>query len=402
MAQAARCPHCQTTFRVVRDQLLLREGWVRCGHCGEPFNALDHLIEISPPVPQPEPEIAPQVEPELIASPPLPPVAEEVADVAAEPPAQEPDWMDPARRSLHPPSSVADPAFPLPPLPLPTRAPASEGEPEVEPTPHIAESGNETDFTDSRTAPQLVLHEGDARAELSETAESAPHPVADARDGAADAEPLSAFNLSDALNYRFDTEPVEGGTQAAAGTAIAATTAEPEFLRSARRQAAWRSRPVQIALGFASLVLLLTLALQAAWFWRDSLAQTWPATRPWLQQLCNLTTGCQLAAPRNIDALVIDSSSLTPAGQELMLSVLLRNRIDRAVAYPALELTLTDLQGKIDMRKVLEPAQYLAPSQADAAHIAAGLPAGQQIQLRLRLQTPGPAPSGYRLYLFYP
>uniref|UniRef100_UPI002631E335 zinc-ribbon domain-containing protein n=1 Tax=Thiomonas sp. TaxID=2047785 RepID=UPI002631E335 len=46
MAQATRCPHCQTTFKVVRDQLLLREGWVRCGHCGEPFNALDHLVEL--------------------------------------------------------------------------------------------------------------------------------------------------------------------------------------------------------------------------------------------------------------------------------------------------------------------------------------------------------------------
>lgn len=342
MAQAARCPHCQTTFRVVRDQLLLREGWVRCGHCGEPFNALDHLIEISPPARQAEPETAPRVETEPITPPPPPPVAEDVADTVAEPPAQQPDAMDPARGALRPPSTVADPAFPLPP------------------------------------------------------------PVADARDSASDAEPLSAFDLSEALNYRFDTEPVEGDTQAAAATAAAATAAEPEFLRSARRQAAWRSRPVQIALGLASLALLLTLALQAAWFWRDSLAQTWPAARPWLQRLCNLTTGCQLAAPRNIDALVIDSSSLTPAGRELMLSVLLRNRIDRAVAYPALEITLTDLQGKIDMRKVLEPARYLAPSQADAAHIAAGLPAGQQVQLRLRLQTTGPAPSGYRLYLFYP
>ncbi|WP_079418783.1 zinc-ribbon domain-containing protein [Thiomonas intermedia] len=58
MAQATRCPHCQTAFKVVRDQLLLREGWVRCGHCGEAFNALDHLIDLTPPT-QPQPSSEP-------------------------------------------------------------------------------------------------------------------------------------------------------------------------------------------------------------------------------------------------------------------------------------------------------------------------------------------------------
>lgn len=44
----ARCPACQTVFRVQPEQLRAQQGTVRCGHCYQPFNALDHLIEASP------------------------------------------------------------------------------------------------------------------------------------------------------------------------------------------------------------------------------------------------------------------------------------------------------------------------------------------------------------------
>src|ERR1700704_1586459 len=44
MAQATQCPFCQTTFRVVNDQLKLRGGLVRCGHCNEVFDGNAHLL----------------------------------------------------------------------------------------------------------------------------------------------------------------------------------------------------------------------------------------------------------------------------------------------------------------------------------------------------------------------
>lgn len=40
-----RCPACQTVFRVQPEQLRLRDGLVRCGHCYTPFNALEHQID---------------------------------------------------------------------------------------------------------------------------------------------------------------------------------------------------------------------------------------------------------------------------------------------------------------------------------------------------------------------
>ncbi len=44
-----RCPACRTAFRLVADQLRLRQGLVRCGQCDTVFDAREHLIEV--PVP---------------------------------------------------------------------------------------------------------------------------------------------------------------------------------------------------------------------------------------------------------------------------------------------------------------------------------------------------------------
>ena len=46
MALATRCPHCQAVFRVVVDQLKLRGGLVRCGDCGQVFDAIGTLIYV--------------------------------------------------------------------------------------------------------------------------------------------------------------------------------------------------------------------------------------------------------------------------------------------------------------------------------------------------------------------
>lgn len=40
-----RCPSCHTHFRVRAEQLAARGGQVRCGKCGQVFDALEHLIE---------------------------------------------------------------------------------------------------------------------------------------------------------------------------------------------------------------------------------------------------------------------------------------------------------------------------------------------------------------------
>jgi predicted Zn finger-like uncharacterized protein len=54
MSLITRCPACGTMFKVVPDQLRISEGWVRCGHCAEIFDAAAHLNagpQVTDPVP---------------------------------------------------------------------------------------------------------------------------------------------------------------------------------------------------------------------------------------------------------------------------------------------------------------------------------------------------------------
>ncbi len=55
MSFTTRCPACGTTFRIVADQLKISEGWVRCGHCADVFDATLYLEPWVPGAPAPAP-----------------------------------------------------------------------------------------------------------------------------------------------------------------------------------------------------------------------------------------------------------------------------------------------------------------------------------------------------------
>ncbi|EFF72917.1 zinc-ribbon domain-containing protein, partial [Achromobacter piechaudii] len=44
MALTTRCPQCGTTFKVVPDQLRVRNGLVRCGACSTVFDGRACLL----------------------------------------------------------------------------------------------------------------------------------------------------------------------------------------------------------------------------------------------------------------------------------------------------------------------------------------------------------------------
>jgi len=46
MSLLTRCPACTTAYKVVPDQLRISQGWVKCGQCGDIFDATQHLIQV--------------------------------------------------------------------------------------------------------------------------------------------------------------------------------------------------------------------------------------------------------------------------------------------------------------------------------------------------------------------
>jgi predicted Zn finger-like uncharacterized protein len=104
-----RCPHCQTAFRITHEQLIPRQGRVRCGACYLVFSALDSLSDEPTGAALPVTEVLPEQE-EVV------PVAVVVAEEA--PPAP-----DPVPNSW--------------PFPWPERVAEPEPAPEPEPIPEL-------------------------------------------------------------------------------------------------------------------------------------------------------------------------------------------------------------------------------------------------------------------------
>jgi predicted Zn finger-like uncharacterized protein len=150
----------------------------------------------------------------------------------------------------------------------------------------------------------------------------------------------------------------------------------------------------------ASLLLLLTLIAQSAYFFRADLAARLPGLKPALIDYCRILK-CTVPLPHHTDLISIESSELEadPANASLItLDALLRNRAPYAQAFPNLELTLNDIQDKPLARHTFTPANYLPKSE----NVSTGLPASHEISIILRLNTNNLKPSGYRLVLLFP
>lgn len=169
------------------------------------------------------------------------------------------------------------------------------------------------------------------------------------------------------------------------------------FVRHARRKAVWRRPLVRILLMLLVLLLASLLALQYALQERDKLAALRPSLRPWLQLLCG-PLRCEVGPPRQIDAIVIDSSSFSRLRTDAYrLSYSLRNQAAIALAMPSVELTLTDSQDQPVARRVLGPADIGAAAVIPAAGESTG-----SIALSVAGNGNGARIAGYRLLAFYP
>jgi hypothetical protein len=169
----------------------------------------------------------------------------------------------------------------------------------------------------------------------------------------------------------------------------------PSFLRDAERAARWRQPRMRLALAMAALGLLALLAGQAGLAYRDLLAARWPALRAPLQQACALI-GCTVEPPRHIAALSVESSSLLQVGNDSVyaLQVAVRNRSELALLPPALELVLTDTQGRTVARRVLSLAELGQPLRT--------LPPGGEVTAEAMLATGSQRVAGYTIEIFYP
>ncbi|MEP6942443.1 MAG: zinc-ribbon and DUF3426 domain-containing protein [Betaproteobacteria bacterium] len=276
-----RCPGCKTIFRVTAQQLAMRAGQVRCGHCRTVFDGVAALVSLAP---------QPAHEPEL----------DEIA-------------MGPPTVTLR--SSQA-----------------------LQPAPFDDDHDSETH---------------DEREELA-------------------AERAEAY-------------------------------ADPHVAYSSRfswQEKKERHRVPTWLVGLAIPVLLVLLAAQALFHFRDAIAAHWPTTKPTLIRLCSFAS-CEVQPLTDIAALSIEASDLQadPAHRGLLiLSTTIRNRAPYAQLFPYVELTLSDTQDQVVVRRAFAPAEYLSA----AADPRAGIAGNSELAVKLFIDASATTQAGYQVYLFYP
>ncbi|WP_332777287.1 DUF3426 domain-containing protein [Polaromonas sp.] len=362
MSLITRCPACGTMFKVVTDQLKISQGWVRCGHCAEVFDASAHLqTGEAASVPVPETPAADE-----IAAP---------AAITAESSAEPYEEAAPEDSSWAPARSFADQRY-------------SRGSSAM-----VDAQDSAIDFDPAGWRQQQYERQQD----------DIPLPVSPA------APAYSGPSRAEASDSAIDSDYAHSETEAH----------DVSFVREARRKAFWRKPMVRFALGVLALLLLATLALQGMVQQRDRLAALEPRLQPWLQLLC-VQLDCEIGPLRHIESVVVDSSSFNKLGSDAYrLSFTIKNTSAVPLAMPSLELSLTDSQEQALVRRVLTPAQFGAragtlEAGADFAGMVvlkvSGNGAGASVAPASSASSTSSAPSplaplriaGYRVLVFYP
>jgi predicted Zn finger-like uncharacterized protein len=304
------CPACQTSFRIVPDQLRISEGWVRCGQCQEVFNAALQLLQEAP-------HVGPK--------PPLP--AGSIAASAAVP------------------VSLVLPNHPQPVAELNSGPRVSGYEPES--------SGP---YVDSIVPSEFLRGH-----EFELASEAAP---------------------SELLNSEFP-----GDSQAPSS-----------FLRDMQVERPAPKTWVRVVLWLTGLVLLLVLALQILLHERNRIATWVPEAKPALNWACGVL-GCEVEPLRQIESIVIDSSSFTKLRTDTYrLAVVVKNNAPVALATPSLELTLTDSQDQATLRRIFTAAEMGSNNKA----LAANAEWATTMTVNVRALNGVDRFTGYRVLVFYP
>jgi predicted Zn finger-like uncharacterized protein len=150
---------------------------------------------------------------------------------------------------------------------------------------------------------------------------------------------------------------------------------------------------------FATLMLILIAGLQSIYFLRDEIAIYYPNAKPYLVQACQKLS-CSINLPQNIEFIVIDDSDMQEDAEHpglVRFASTLINNGSHVVAYPNLELTLTDVEDKPVLRRIFKANEYL-PAETN---IADGIQAGTETRIKLAVTTSDIAVAGYRVFVTY-
>lgn len=150
-------------------------------------------------------------------------------------------------------------------------------------------------------------------------------------------------------------------------------------------------------IGFCALLVLL-FGAQLAYTFRSQLAARYPIARSTLESVCGIA-GCTVSLPQRPDLVKIEASDVHMIDASkpalIQLTATLRSYAGYDLAYPALDLVLTNASEHALARRIFVPEEYLDGSRDPVAGIAPRA----EITVALDLDTGDLNASGFRLDL---
>lgn len=214
----------------------------------------------------------------------------------------------------------------------------------------------------------------------------------------------SAAHPTDAEHDHHDRDNASGGGQShqlqppdAVDEHDARDRSEPAFVLQGRKRER-SARAWKILLWIAIPLLLLALAAQLTFYFRNEIAARSPQAAPYLRAACN-KIGCLIKLPMDIDQLSLISRQLDAIGEgsgRFQLTALIRNQSDTVQALPTLDLQMKNEEGQPLVRKAFLPTQYATKDE-----ITNGLPAHSEREVHVLFDLAGDPPAGFELTLFY-
>ena len=158
-----------------------------------------------------------------------------------------------------------------------------------------------------------------------------------------------------------------------------------------------RPSPTQLWIAGAA-ALALTLVVQVALAYRSEIVARSPMMRAALTSICE-HVGCSVSLPQRPELVRIEASDVhmvdASRPQLIQLTATLRSYAGYDLAYPALDLVLTNANEHALARRIFRPDEYLDATRDPDA----GIPANAEITVALDLDTGDLSAAGFRLDL---
>ena len=204
-----------------------------------------------------------------------------------------------------------------------------------------------------------------------------------------------------ALNFLYDEWPAgeayrpekgaHQGTPVLGGEQRVDTRQDDAGPEEAARSGRWMKR---LAWSLATVLLVLLTAANAAWTFRDSLAEN-PVIGTWLERAGWLQQGQQglLKASQQLQLVSHDMHSHPTRAGILVLSMNIVNLASHPQPYPVLEVTLLDEVNQPVARRRLQPGDYMRAG----AEVDAGLAPEVYLPILLEFADPGMRAVGFEI-----